>query len=166
MKTTNEYEFTDSTCIGYTSKGEIFLVDIEDFSLIQDISWYINSKGYVVGNINKNGHQKKVYLHRLIMGFPHKKMVDHKHGRCSRYDNRKTNLRICNNMQNQQNKQTSNQLQVKGVSLNCRNKYQAQIQVNGVLIYLGSYPTIKEAADAYDFAAIKYFGDFALLNNY
>jgi hypothetical protein len=31
---------------------------------------------------------------------------------------------------------------------------------------LGSYHTIKEAADAYDSAAIKYFGEFAWLNNY
>lgn len=52
FQTTNEYEFTVDTCIGYTSKGEIFLVDIEDFDLIKDISWHVTKAGYVVGNIN------------------------------------------------------------------------------------------------------------------
>lgn len=31
QKQTNEYEFTVDTCIGYTNKDEMFLVDIEDF---------------------------------------------------------------------------------------------------------------------------------------
>ena len=35
INTVNEYEFTSDTCIGYTSKGEIFLVDIEMLDLIK-----------------------------------------------------------------------------------------------------------------------------------
>lgn len=166
LKTVNEYEFTSDTCIGYTSKGERFLVDIEDYDLIKNISWFLNSNGYVMGNTVINGGQKKVYLHRLIMGFPKNKMIDHKRGKESRYDNRKSNLRVCNNKENQQNKPSSNKLKIKGVSVTHCNTYQAQIQVDGVLKYLGSYKTMREAADAYDNAAKEFFGEFAYLNNY
>lgn len=165
QKQTNEYEFTADTCIGYTNKDEMFLVDIEDFDKIKDFCWHFDTNGYVATNVYCKGKQKKIRLHRLIMDYPNT-MVDHIHGSKTKYDNRKINLRECNNKENQQNKKATNKLDVKGVSVTHCNTYQAQIQVNGKLIYLGSYKTIKEAADAYDIAAIKYFGEFASLNNY
>lgn len=168
QKQTNEYEFTVDTCIGYTSKGEMFLIDIEDYDKIKEFCWHFDSKGYVTTNVSIDGKQKKIRLHRLIMDFPDG-MVDHIHGSESRYDNRKSNLRGCTNQENQFNRGADkrNKLGIKGVSKTTHgNKYQAQIQIDGKLKYLGSYPTIKEAADAYDMAALKYFGEFAFLNNY
>lgn len=168
QKQTNEYEFTVDTCISYTNKGEIFLVDIEDFDKIKDFCWHFDSQGYVTTSVSTDGKQKKIRLHRLIMDFPDE-MVDHIHGSESRYDNRKSNLRECTNQENQFNRGADkrNKLGIKGVSKTTHgNKYQARIQIDGKLKYLGSYPTIKEAADAYDIAALKYFGEFAFLNNY
>lgn len=164
---TNEYEFTADICIGYTNKNEMFLIDIEDFDKIKNYCWHFDSQGYVATNTTVCGKAKKIRLHRLIMNFPDG-MVDHKHGSDTKYDNRKSNLRVCNNTLNQRNKKvkTNSKTGVKGVSFTHCNTYQAQIQVDGKLIYLGSYKSIKEASDAYDKAAIKYFGDFAALNNY
>lgn len=168
QKQINEYEFTVDMCIGYTSKGEMFLIDIEDYDKIKEFCWHFDSKGYVTTNVSIDGKQKKIRLHRLIMDFPDG-MVDHIHSSESKYDNRKSNLRICTNQENQFNRGADrrNKLGIKGVSRTTHgNKYQAQIQIDGKLKYLGSYQTIKEAADAYDMAALKYFGEFAFLNNY
>lgn len=170
--TTNEYEFTVDTCIGYTSKGENFLVDIDKYDLIKDYSWYISDKGYVVTNMTKNnGKQKKISLHRFITNCPDNLVVDHIHGKESRFDNRSSNLRVCTNQENQFNKSHKYQrdIKVKGVSKHTyrgKTRYQAHIQINKKSKNLGLYQTIKEAADAYDKAAKELFGEFAWLNNY
>lgn len=162
----NHYDLSGSYGIGFTAKNEAFYFDLEDYDIIKNIGWSRNSQGYIIGNITTNGKQKHISLHRLIMGSPIKMMVDHING--NKLDNRKGNLRICNSKENTRNSsaQKRNKLSVKGVSITHSNTYQAQIQVDGKLKYLGSYKTVKEAADAYDLAAQKYFGEFARLNNY
>ena len=162
----NRYDLDRDYGIGFTSKNEKFYFDLEDYDVIKQIGWCYNSDGYVVGNITINGKQKRIAQHRLIMNCPPDMVIDHINGVKS--DNRKCNLRICTVAQNAYNAsiQKRNKLNAKGVSITHCNTYQAQIQVNGKLKYLGSYKTIKEAADAYDIAAKKYFGEYAKLNNY
>ena len=168
----NEYEFTADTCIGYTRKGEIFLVDIDKYDLVKDICWRISKEGYVLGNLNNlNSSQKRVLLHRIVTNCPSDMMVDHIRGKDSRFDNRSCNLRICTNQQNQYNKlpMPFNSLGVKGVNaiqLKSGIVYRTQIAINGKIKHIGCFKTLKEASDAYDEMAIKYFGEFALLNNY
>lgn len=165
-RSNNRYDLNGDYGIGITAKNETFYFDLDDYNIIKDIGWSCDSRGYIIGNITINGKQKRIRLHRLIMGSPKKMMIDHING--NKLDNRKSNLRICNGKENTRNSsvQKRNKLGVKGVSITHSNTYQAQIQVDGKLKYLGSYKTIKEAADAYDLAAQKYFGEFARLNNY
>lgn len=167
IKSLNTFEFTSDTCIGYTRKGERFLVDLDKFDLIKDYTWYMSSDGYVRTNVSGGSHrQVQLSLHRLIMQCPTGKMVDHVRGKTTRFDNRSCNLRLCTNTENQHNRRATNALNIKGVAyVERRHKYQTQIQVDGKLKYLGMFVDRVEAALTYDRAALQYFWQFACLNN-
>ena len=62
----NRYELSPDGCIGYTTKGEPFYFDLDEYDKIKDIYWYITNVGYVVGK--KEG--KVVLMHRIIMNAP------------------------------------------------------------------------------------------------
>lgn len=75
-----------------------------------------------------------------------------------RQDNRIANLRVVTNKQNSENagKKPSNKSGIKGVSWRKRErKWCAQIMHNHKKIWLGSYSTVQEAAEAYQTAARK-----------
>jgi hypothetical protein len=81
--------------------------------------------------------------------------------------NRKPNLRPATSSQNSCNtrKAAKTTSQYKGVSQEARsNKWRAQIYANGCHIYLGAFDDEIDAAKAYDTAARKYHGEFAVLN--
>lgn len=66
------------------------------------------------------------------------------------------NLRVVTRSENCQNRgiHKNNKLGVKGVSLHKKTgKYQAEIQINGKVTYLGIYKTIEEAKSAYEGAS-------------
>lgn len=162
FKPLNEYEFTSDTCIGYTTKGEIFVVDLDKYDLIKDYTWHINKQGYVVSNSHGNNTLR---LHRLVTDCPKELVVDHINGSKSRHDNRMSNLRVCTASDNNKNSISRNSLGIKGVSyVGFRNKFQAQICVDKKFKFLGSFDDVLDASNAYDKAAIKYFGEYALLN--
>lgn len=59
--------------------------------------------------------------------------------------------------------QTRNQSGFKGVS-ECKGRFRAHIGLGEGNVLLGYWETAKEAALAYDKAALEYFGEFAVLN--
>lgn len=86
------------------------------------------------------------------------------HANLDRYDNRWENLREATRSENHANKPIglANTSGVKGVCWNAaRGKWQANICVNGVSLYLGLFSDKAEAHDAYARAAIAHFGEFA-----
>jgi len=103
------------------------------------------------------------------MNVPEGMMVDHRNH--NTLDNRKINLRITGNIGNCRNRsETHNLTGFKGVRKSYTNKHgnstwTARIcKGNRKVSTIGSYKSSLEAAKAYDKAAIKYFGEYALLN--
>lgn len=90
----NTYDLSGDFGKGYTSKGEEFWFDKEDYDKIKDYCWYFDKKsGDLFAQLPDT--RKRVALHRLVMGFPKGKMVGHiTHEAFNRYDNRKCNLKI------------------------------------------------------------------------
>jgi hypothetical protein len=142
----------------YGTKTEV-LVDEADYELVKNIGWHIDTKGYARAKISNKGK----FMHRLIMGVTNPNIyVDHING--NPLDNRRENLRLATNSQNQANRQihSTNTTGYRGVCwAKDTQKWQASIKVNRKSIYLGQYTNIEDAANAYKKAAEEYFGDFA-----
>ena len=117
---------------------------------------------------NKNSHQ--LYLHQAIVYLSGQEVpdgyeIDHQDG--DKLNCLEENLRICTQSQNQQNrvKQKPGVSNYKGIYWHSRDKkWYARIILNHKRINLGSFNDPKDAARAYNTAAIKYFNEFANLN--
>ena len=154
-------------CYASNTHEEI-LFDLDDYEKIKDYCWKIEKPGKTYKRVSarsKEDSHSPIRLHRLIMGVNDPNIqIDHINR--NPLDNRKENLRICSMQENLFNRAAYNKYKVKGVWRNRQNKYQASIRKDGHVYYLGTFPTIKEASDAYDKKAIELFGEFACLNNY
>lgn len=144
------------------------IIDNDDIELVTSSSWLLIKRsrdkfGYV--RTKRNGIV--VFLHRLIIEAKKGEIVDHING--NSLDNRKRNLRIVTNSQNLMNrgKQSNNTTGYCGVTLDKRDGiYNAQIKKRGIRFHLGRFRTAKEAALAYNKAAVKLHGQFAKLNEF
>lgn len=152
---------------GKYSNGAVVIVDAEDYDKLSKIKWRLVNQGntqYAVSGKRVNRKVKRIFMHRVIMNTPKGFCTDHVNH--NGLDNRKKNLRICTNSQNQMNKIKNNQcaLKYKGVWKSKYNKWIANLELNGKGIYLGTFNTEVEAALAYNTGALRYFGEFAFLN--
>lgn len=152
------------------SQNKIAIIDKSDFEKVGKYNWsalkYKN--GYYAGRMFANGPKKRkmIYMHRFILDLTNKN--DHTdHINMNGLDNRRTNLRVCNNTQNQYNVKLTlrNKSGYKGVSWN-RNGQRWVVHINykGNRVFIGYYDNIIDAAIAYDKAAFRYHGEFANTN--
>lgn len=150
------------------------LIDDEDYALVSQYKWRAYKGGdpgkngtvYAIAHTPMvNGKRSSVIMHRLIMKAPKGVLVDHRdfYG----LNNQKQNLRIASDEQNGQHKQkqSNTSSRFKGVSLDKRHgTWKCQINIDGVLVWLGQFQSELAAAQAYDEAATKHHGEFAVLN--
>ena len=145
------------------------LVDTLDLKLLSR-----SKDGHWCFKLKENGYARIVYrkdlggdgkslvsFHRLIMDFPFAMQVDHINR--NKFDNRRENLRVCTHSQNSMNNAIRGICQFRGVCKS-RNKWQAQIKIDGINKYLGIFETEVAAALAYDAAAKLYGCEFHILN--
>lgn len=155
-------EHPSNACFIPLSRGFKALIDQADLPLVDERSWWVNvgPKGKVYAATKIAG--RLTYMHRLLMAAGRGQQVDHENG--NGIDNRRANLRICSRFDNARN--ATFRIGVagyRGVAPSF-SRWSAKISVEGRKLYIGSFDTPIEAALAYDAAARKHHGTFAVLN--
>ena len=164
----NKYDLSGSYGIGYDSNNKEFYFDLEDYDLIKNYCWIVRKDNYVYAKL-RDGSNKRIFLHRLLMG----EKVDHINGKSSRNDNRKNNLRYSDNQYsfetyNNMNKdiQKNNKSGCTGVIWHKRDKiWDSYISVNRKRINLGRFNNFEDAVKARKEAEEKYFGEWSYDNS-
>jgi hypothetical protein len=147
-----------------TSSGKRIKVDVDDFEKLNQVSWQVTPKGYAVSEIKT----KPVIMHRLVMGIHDPKIqVDHIKG--NKLDNRKSQLRLCTNQQNQFNrvKHKRNTSGYRGVYWKRETQKWISITiVNKKCHWFGSFQSKKDALIAWNIGVKKIHGKFARLQKW
>ena len=150
------------------TKGQVALVDDEDYPELAKHKWYALKPYctyYAARRVaSVNGRRPLVYMHRVILGAKPGEQCDHLNW--NGVDNRRANLRLCTQSQNNQNKpKRRGSSRYLGVEWDTRrDKWAARIRGGGTRRWLGYFHNEDDAAKAYDRAARELFGEFACLN--
>ena len=158
--------------------GYTVLIDDEDWEKVSKFKWSISKEGtayyerlkgnvFPVTNVKVDGVWRSRSMHRVLLGLVHNEpvVVDHING--NRRDNRKSNLRVCTQANNNCNVhgRKDNLSGYKGVSIKTgTDLWVSQIQVKGKKYFGGYHSTPEAAAIAYDKLALKLHGEFAHTN--
>lgn len=150
------------------SHSEI-LLDPEDKDLLLLHAWTIDkSNGYVKAyrrGAGRRGSNRNVYLHHFIgkrLGLVGR--IDHINR--NRLDNRRCNIRIATQAENNRNKSLGrrNKTGYLGVSIHFSGKFLATVVIRRKQHYVGLFNSAKEAAIARDRIAKQLHGTFVSLN--
>jgi hypothetical protein len=149
------------------TNGGYAVVDNVDYVRLTRHRWYRHPKGHAQRSVNVGGRVRTIYMHREIVGAPASHQVDHKDR--NKLNNRRRNLRLATNGQNQRNreKQAAAASCYKGVGYKLGKNtkpWYARLSVDKTRIHLGYFADEVTAAAAYNAAAAARFGEFARLN--
>jgi len=146
-----------------TLHEKTFVVDLCDFEKVKSYRWCMQIKKYAYNT-------EVGLLHRFLVSPGEGFNVDHKDG--NGFNNRRSNLRTCNQTQNLGNSKIpkTNKTGYKGVYTTENSQkprtcpFMSKIQFQKKHIHIGYYMTAEEAARAYDQKAKELFGEFAKTN--
>lgn len=167
------------------TQGKVTLVDDEDYEELNAFKWcarkdtkngsYYAERALVL-ELHPKFKTKCIKMHRCIMEEENPKIhIDHKDG--NTLNNTRQNLRVATPTQNGANRtkgSKSNTSGFRGVSFKKsseenktgrtssvpRKQWVAQVNANGKRVTIGYFETPEEAAQAFDNAAKKYYGEF------
>jgi len=149
---------------------EVFaLIDTVDVHRVSFIAWQhrIEPAGqeYAMGCYRSSGRTISTRMHRLLLCYPHFQ-IDHIDG--NGLNNRRSNLRFCDNRQNQWNckkNKSGKYSHYKGVTFHtATGLWKSQLQKDRKQVHAKYHRDPLSAALAYDEAALLHFGEFAATN--
>jgi hypothetical protein len=154
------------------TRGKVALVDDEDFEWLNRFKWCAHKVGnrweatreFNLHATNGDSRSYHMTMAVFLIGTNRKLRIDHVNR--NSLDNRKSNLRWATSGQNSVNwwREKSNRYG-RGVFKNKYGTFQAHIKPKiDEHYHLGSFKNAKDARDAYDAAAVKFYGKFAMLN--
>lgn len=164
----NKYRIEEDICYidCINSKGELkgtIIIDTNDIPLVKKYNWHIENsrKDLQYAKTSRNTkHHKTLRMHRLFL--PTAPQVDHINH--NGLDNRRCNLRACNNRENNCNKDFTKNSPLSGhtgIRFNPKvGSYYVRIMVNKKEVSLGHYKSLEAAIEARKQGEIEYFGDF------
>lgn len=156
------------------TQGKVALVDDADFDAVSQFKWsavlfplYPGGESYIAFRnvMLPNGRWSAQSMHVFLMEPPQGLVTDHHNH--NTLDNQRSNLRIATRAQNQQNRGAfrNNKCGFKGVYFEKHvGRFRANISANGKRHSLGYHQTAEQAAAAYNEAAVRLHGEFAVLN--
>lgn len=166
IRNTNTYNiFKDYAIITINSKKfgiKKTCIDLDDIEKCKKYVWYLDydrtsDKFYIRGSME---NKQSISLHRYLMNCPKHLKIDHKD--CNPLNNRKSNLRICTDALNAQNRdgayRTNKSCGIRNVTWMKRNKkWQVALSLNKKRIYIGLFKNLEDAKQAAIEARAKYF---------
>lgn len=155
----NDYEIRGDVVVIFLNRKDGTIVETKislcDLPLVQNVNakfcptWNKDTKSFYVNYhiINSLGKKSKRSLHRLIMNFPEKMIVDHINH--DTLDNRRENLRVVNNSQSMQNvkgTRKDNKSGYKNVNWHKgMKKWRSRLIINGREFVIGYFDDVHEA---------------------
>lgn len=169
IKYRNKYRIIDDICYidCYNKTGNItgtILIDTDDLEMVSKYQWHIEHSRKNLSYAQANIEKSTIRIHRLIMNTT--LQVDHINH--NGLDNRKSNLRVCTNQENNFNKlhRRNPKSGYTGIRYNEKSQsYYVRIMVNKKEISLGHYKILEDALEARKQGEIRYFGNFRFIDN-
>jgi hypothetical protein len=133
------------------------------YGLLKKFRWYVIKAKHTQYAVWYRTSREKIAMHQMILGARGGQVVDHIDG--DGLNNQVANLRVCDWSQNVMHsvRRRRGRSRYKGVDRH-HGKWRARIAAYGQRMHLGNYATEEEAARAYDRAAVRHHGEFAVLN--